>query len=79
MTVFPLLFGHAEWPVDDPPRRVPPVFDRPAEPAPARVTLAVPAPLKARIEESAALEGVPPDAWIRRVLARSVDPRLTAH
>jgi hypothetical protein len=36
----------------------------------------VPAALEQRVEASAALEGVPAEAWIVRALSRSVDPRL---
>jgi hypothetical protein len=79
MALFPLPFGHAEWPVEAPERHNPRPFaydDDTIEPT--RVTLSVPISLKTRIEASAALEGVPADAWIRRALSRSVDPRLTA-
>jgi hypothetical protein len=63
----------------DEPRRVPRAFAyEPDEVEPTRVTLSVPVSLKTRIEASAALEGIAPDAWIRRALSRSVDPRLTA-
>jgi hypothetical protein len=79
MALFPLLFGHAEWPVEAPERRRPrPFAYDPDEVEPTRVTLTVPVALKTGIEASAAIEGLPPDAWIRRALSRSVDPRLTA-
>ena len=78
MASFQLPFGRAEWPVDEP-RRAPRAFAyEPDEVEPTRVTLSVPVSLKTRIEASAALEGIAPDAWIRRALSRSVDPRLTA-
>ena len=77
MASFQLPFGRAEWPVDEPQR--PRAFAyEPDEVEPTRVTLSVPVSLKTRIEASAALEGIAPDAWIRRALSRSVDPRLTA-
>jgi hypothetical protein len=75
---FQLPFGHAEWPVDEPCRHPRPFAYDPDEIEPTRVTLSVPVSLKTRIEASAALEGIAPDAWIRRALSRSVDPRLTA-
>jgi hypothetical protein len=80
MALFPLPFGHAEWPVDAPERRhhPRPFAYEPDTVEPTRVTLSVPVSLKTRIEASAALEGVSSDAWIRRALSRSVDPRLTA-
>jgi hypothetical protein len=79
MASFRLPFGHAEWPVDqDPPRDPRPFAYEPDEVEPTRVTVKVPVSLKTRIEASAALEGIAPDAWIRRALSRSVDPRLTA-
>ena len=39
----------------------------------ARITLRLSEPLKARIEEAAAREGVSVNAWLNRALARSVD------
>lgn len=78
MALFPLPFGHAEWPVEEPVRRVRAFAYDPDTIEPTRVTLSVPISLKTRIEASAALEGVPADTWIRRALSRSVDPRLTA-
>jgi hypothetical protein len=78
MALFPLPFGHAEWPVEAPERHPRPFAYDDDTIEPTRVTLSVPISLKTRIEASAALEGVPADAWIRRALSRSVDPRLTA-
>jgi hypothetical protein len=76
---FQLPFGHAEWPVEDDRRRAPrPFAYEPDEVEPTRVTLSVPVSLKSSIEASAALEGIAAEAWIRRALSRSVDPRLTA-
>jgi hypothetical protein len=75
---FQLPFGHAEWPVDEPRRNPRPFAYDPDEIEPTRVTVSVPVSLRTRIEASAALEGIAPDAWIRRALSRSVDPRLTA-
>jgi predicted HicB family RNase H-like nuclease len=50
------------------------------EPPPAerteRLSLRLPSALKKRVEASAALEGVSPNAWVERALSRSVDPRL---
>jgi hypothetical protein len=77
MAIFALPFGHAEWPIDEPKRHPRPFAYDPDEFEPTRVTLSVPVTLKTRIEASAALEGLAPDAWIRRALSRSVDPRLT--
>ena len=78
MASFQLPFGRAEWPVDEPRRAPRPFAYEPDDVEPTRVTLSVPVTLKTRIEASAALEGIAPDAWIRRALSRSVDPRLTA-
>ena len=79
MASFQLLFGHADWPVDDESRsRARPFAYERDEVEPTRLTLSVPVSLKTRIEASAALEGIAPEAWIRRTLSRSVDPRLTA-
>jgi hypothetical protein len=75
---FQLPFGRAEWPVEEPRREPRPFAYEPDDVEPTRVTLSVPVTLKTRIEASAALEGIAPDAWIRRALSRSVDPRLTA-
>lgn len=46
---------------------------------PGWLTVSLPTDLRARIEQSAALAGLPPDAWVYRSLARSIDPRLGAH
>jgi hypothetical protein len=80
MALFSLPFGHAEWRAAAPECRSPRPFayDPDVAVEPTRLTLSVPISLKTRIEASAALEGVPPDQWIRRALSRSVDPRLTA-
>jgi hypothetical protein len=78
MATYSLLFGHAEWP--DQTARSRRVRSTPeADPAPVeRLTVALPVTLKSRLDATAALEGVPAEAWIVRALARSVDPRLVA-
>ena len=76
MASFQLPFGRADWPVEESHRPRAFAYD-PDEVEPTRVTLCVPVSLKSMIEASAALEGIAPDAWIRRALSRSVDPRLT--
>jgi HicB family len=53
--------------------------EAPADPAPgdelnARITLRLPEALKARVESTAAQEGVSANAWIVRALARAVEP-----
>jgi hypothetical protein len=76
MARYALPFGYIDWPEPDGrPRSTPTLDDAELEPL-SRVTLRVPAGLKRRVEASAALEGVPADAWIVRSLSRSVDPRL---
>ncbi len=77
MARYALPFGYVDWPDPDerPPVHSHPLDDAEIEPT-ARVTLRLPAGLKRRVEASAALEGVPADAWILRSLTRSVDPRL---
>ena len=75
MAVYPLLFGRVHVP-DDVDRRRPLPRLEPEDERPARLTVRVPAALKARVEASAALEGVPATEWVARALARSVDPRL---
>lgn len=42
----------------------------------AALGVTVPEDLRERVEASAALEGVPADAWIVRALSRCLDPRL---
>ena len=77
MTLYPLLFGHASGPPEPKPARA--RLEGESEPVASEpVTVRVSAALKGRVEASAALEGVSPDAWIVRALARSVDPRVTA-
>ena len=75
MAIYSLLFGHVDWPdaEDTPNRRLRVHSD---DLATTRLTLRVPEALKGRLEESAALAGVPPEAWIVTALSRSVDPRL---
>ena len=76
MARYALPFGYVDWPdPDDRPHVAHTIADAELEPV-SRVTLRLPAALKRRVEASAALEGVPADAWIVRSLSRSVDPRL---
>ena len=76
MARYALPFGYVDWPEpDDRPRFAHTLEDAEVEPV-SRVTLRLPAALRRRVEASAALEGVPADAWIVRSLTRSVDPRL---
>ena len=77
MALYPLLFGHAAGP-PEPTRRRLPLDGEPEAPRTEPLTVRVPAPLKGRVEASAALEGLSADAWIVRALSRSVDPRLLA-
>jgi hypothetical protein len=78
MATYSLLFGHAEWPDPTDASCRPTQADY--EPLPVeRLTVALPVGLKSRLDETAALQGVPAEAWIVRALARSVDPRLVAH
>ena len=76
MATYSLLFGHAEWP------EATASAPRGGAPSAADVedlTLAVPAVLRARLEATAELEGVPWETWVVRALSRCVDPRLIAH
>ena len=76
MARYALLFGYLDWPEPDGRRPLAHTLeDAEIEPV-SRLTLRLPAALKRRVEATAALEGVPADAWIVRSLARSVDPRL---
>ena len=78
MATYSLLFGHAEWPDSSDSCR--PAHAVEPEPLPVeRLTVALPVGLKSRRDQTAALQGVPAEAWIVRALARSVDPRLVAH
>ena len=76
MATYSLLFGHAEWPEATASSRcggVPSAADI------EDLTLAVPSGLRARLEATAELEGVPWETWVVRALSRCVDPRLVAH
>ena len=76
MATYSLLFDHAEWP------QAPASSHRSDLAATSDVealTLAVPPALRARLEATAELEGVPWETWVLRTLSRSVDPRLAAH
>jgi hypothetical protein len=76
MAIYSLLFGHAEWPDEKPaPDPIATLDLSELEPR-KRLSVRVPAGLKRRVEQSAALEGVPADAWIASALSRSVDPRV---
>ena len=77
MARYALPFGYIDWPepAGRPRPSAPTLDDAEVEPL-SRVSLRVPAGLKRRVEASAALEGVPADAWIVRSLSRSIDPRL---
>ena len=78
MATYSLLFGHADWP--DRSNSSSRTARAELEPLPLeRLTVALPADLKSRLDQTAALQGVPSEAWIVRALARSVDPRLVAH
>lgn len=74
--MYTLLFGHAEWPDDTKPATSFSAADLPRPERLERLSLRVPSRLKNRVEASAALEGVSPNAWVERALSRSVDPRL---
>jgi hypothetical protein len=76
MAVYSLLFGHTEWPEEKPPFDPVAALDLRDLERKARLSVTVPERLKRRVEASAELEGVAPDAWIERALSRSVDPRL---
>jgi predicted DNA binding CopG/RHH family protein len=75
MALYSLLFGHAEWPEDRPfdstQARDVDALDRDE-----RLSVRVPDGLRQRVEASAALEGVPAEAWIVRALSSCLDPRL---
>ena len=76
MATYSLLFGHAEWPeAPASPSRGDTVSAADVE----ALTLAVPSTLRARLEATAELEGVPWETWVVRALSRCVDPRLIAH
>ena len=76
MATYSLLFGHAEWPEAPAPS---PHGGAPCAAEVEALTLAVPSALRARLEATAELEGLPWETWAVRALARSVDPRLVAH
>jgi hypothetical protein len=76
MAMYTLLFGHAEWPEEAAPTPRHAVVEPPPAERTERLSLRLPSPLKKRVEASAALEGVSPNAWVERALSRSVDPRL---
>jgi hypothetical protein len=82
MAVYRLPLGYAEWPDPDEHEHEHElrVFEPPADvverDASARLLVRLPATLRRKIEDSAALEGVPSEVWVSRALARSVDPRL---
>jgi hypothetical protein len=76
MAIYSLLFGHAEWPEEKRPADPVAALDLSEHERESRLSVKVPDGLKRRVEASAQLEGVAPDAWIVRALSRSVDPRL---
>ena len=76
MAIYSLLFGHMEWPEEKRPCDPIATLDLSELEPRKRLSVHVPAALKRRVEESAALEGVPADAWVARALSRSVDPRV---
>ena len=69
MATYSLMFGHAEWPTDAASEAVEP----PRPTYPERITLRLPAPLRRRIERSAARDGLSADEWVSVVLARALD------
>lgn len=69
MATYSLLFGHADWPADGSPDECPPELERRAE----RLTVRLPAPVRRRIETSAAREGLSADEWAALALARALD------
>lgn len=76
MAIYSLLFGHVEWPDEKAPCDPIATLDLSELERKKRLSVRVPAALKRRIEESAALEGVPADAWVATALSRSIDPRV---
>ena len=77
MATHQLLFGRYDWPDDGDDRPRNPV---PAPPRTEKLSVRLPRTLKAHVEEAAAREGVTPDAWAEKVLARSIRPNgATAH
>jgi hypothetical protein len=75
MAIYSLLFGHAEWPEAAPPSNPAATLDLADVEREERLDVKVPDSLKRRVEASAALDGVPADAWVVRALSRSVDLR----
>jgi len=76
MATYSLLFGHAEWPEATPST---PCAVLTSAADLEDLTLAVPSGLRARLEATAELPGVPWETWVVRTLSRCVDPRLVAH
>jgi hypothetical protein len=76
MAIYSLLFGHVEWPDERQPIDPIATLDLGELEPRKRLSVRVPAALKRRVEQSAALEGVPADAWVVSALSRSVDPRV---
>ncbi len=78
MATYQLLFGSYEWPDPDESRSKKNLVPRP-EPA-EKLNVRLPRALKGHVEEAAAREGISPEAWAEKVLARSVRPNgATAH
>jgi hypothetical protein len=75
MDLHPLPLGHV-W-LCEPPKARPGRRDLVDDERTARVSVRISKTLKARVEASARLEGVPASTWIARALSRSVDPRVT--
>lgn len=74
MATYSLLFGHADWPGDGPSGEQPVAPERHAE----RLTVRLPAPLRRRLETSAASDGLSADEWAALALARALDGSATA-
>lgn len=78
MAVYSLLFGHVEWPEDPPRRELLPFAQAAERERPPRSAPRVPSSLARRVEESHDRAGLARDAFVDRVFARSVPPRLGA-
>ena len=76
MATYQLLFGSVDWPDPDVRPKNPVPTPAPTE----KLSVRLPRALKAHLEEAAEREGLSPEAWAEKVLARSIRPNgATAH
>ena len=78
MAVYSLLFGHVEWPEDPPRRDLLPLAQPVERERSPRSAPRAPSSFERRPEESVDAAGLAREAFVDRVVARSVPPRLGA-